>query len=329
MKKILLLTALVLSFWGCNNGEDPANEINDPKEYMISFGFSGEITDIINSPLPKTVSTDLYGIQIYSMPAKGGTYTPYAYGLFDDISAISIKLLEGYTYKFVCTMVIDGKKKIQHSYVYYDPFYISNEGNGYFSSIENKFTIGKGYFYSIDKGGTNLAKDSKSYDRPNTDRYYGEISNYTPSDNSSVSINMTRVSFGAKVIAEGLTEGKITISLEKAPAITITYPKTETEDIFTFKNPYPHGIQWTGSAYTETIPVSITWEKADGVIVPLATQNVTFTRNILTTITIKVSDNTINNGINITQDKTEMKKGENITINAGSNTETPIIPGQQ
>ncbi len=328
MKKILLILLVSIGIFSCSTSSDPIAETNNPpKEYIISLGLAGEITNIENSPLTKAVTNDLYGIQVYSMPTTGGEYKPYAYGLFDDVSSLQIKLLEGYKYKFSCTMLTDGKNKItQYNNTYSNPFYAYNGSNGIFLSISTSFVIGNYECSYLDRGNANLTIDSKEYDRPNIDRYYGETIDYTPADNSSVSINMKRVSFGAKIIAEGLTEGKLNITLNKAPSMVIPYPSTEVQDIFTFENPYPYGNTWTQDTYTETIPVSISWTKADGAVVPLVTQDITFTRNKLTTITVKVKDSSLSNGLSVSQESAEMGNGGSVVIDTSNSTDTPVNP---
>lgn len=332
MKKALFILLVTFGFISCSTSDDPitSEPSTNPKEYTVSLGFSGEITSIEDSPLTKAASSNLYGIQVYSMPTNGTEYKPYAYGLFDDISSITIKLLEGYKYKFDCTMLVDGKNKVyysQYEKTYSVPFYVYNGSNTTSLNTSPSFIIEGSYRYNaIDQGNTFLAIDSKTYSRPNIDRYYGETIDYTPAENTSISINMKRVSFGAKIIADGLTEGKLNITLDKAPAMTIAYPATEIQDIFTFENPYPYGNKWIQDAYTETIPVSISWTKVDGAVVPLVTQDITFTRNKLTTITVKVKDSSINNGVSVSQESTSMGDGGSVTIDASTSTDTPVNP---
>lgn len=330
MKTTLFMLLASLGIYSCSTSNDPVDETNStPREYTVSLGFSGEITSIEDSPLTKATTTNLYGIQVYSTPSTGGEYKPYAYGLFDDVSSLQIKLLEGYKYKFSCTMLTDGKNKItyyQYNNTYSTPFYAYNGTDVIALSISTSFVIGSYKCEYLDKGNANLTIDSKSYTHPNIDRYYGEIIDYTPADNSSVSINMKRVSFGAKIIAEGLTEGKLNITLDKASSMIIPYPSTEVQDIFTFENPYPSGMTWTQDTYTETIPVSISWQKADGAVVPLVTQDITFTRNKLTTITVKVKDSSLSNGLSVSQESAEMGNGGSVVIDTSNSTDTPVNP---
>lgn len=330
MKKIFLLMFAAICFAACGGDENsipgvtPDEPNTTPKEFLVSLGFSGEITSIEESPLSRAAINDLYGIQVYSSPTSSDNYKPYAYGLFDSKDGMVIKLLEGYKYKFVSSMVVDGKQKIL-SYDYGDsyryPFSTSNA-----TKLENKFVYDSGKeMDGLDDGYTNLGP-SGYFDHPNTMRYYGEVTDYVPTANGSVSINMKKVVFGAKFITEGFTEGTLYIKLKDAPTLQLVFPQTEVEDIFTFKNEYPSGNRWTADTYTETILVSISWQKNDGAIVPLINQEVTFKRNIKTTITVKVNDSSVNQGLNITEEKNELQPGENIVLESSGAGNTPVNP---
>lgn len=306
-------------------GVTPDEPNTTPKEFLVSLGFSGEITSIEEGPLSRAATNDLYGIQVYSSPASADDYRPYAYGLFDSKDGMVIKLLEGYKYKFVSSMVVDGKQKIEsydYGISYWSPFNTSNA-----TKLENKFVYdsGKEMDY-LDDGRTYLAELSDPLNHPNTIRYYGEVTDYVPTANGSVSINMKKVVFGAKFITEGFTEGTLYIKLKDAPTLQLVFPQTEVEDIFTFKNEYTSGNRWTADTYTENILVSISWQKNDGAIVPLINQEVTFKRNIKTTITVKVNDSSVNQGLNITEEKNELQPGENIVLESSGAGNTPVNP---
>lgn len=327
MKKIFLLMFAAICFAACGGDENsipgvtPDEPNTTPKEFLVSLGFSGEITSIKESPLSRAATNDLYGIQVYSSPASADDYKPYAYGLFDSKDGMVIKLLEGYKYKFVSSMVVDGKQKISsYESSYDDPFTRSFLS----TKLENKFNYDSGKEMDrLNDGYTNLGLFGNFY-HPNIMRYYGEVTDYVPTANGSVSINMKKVVFGAKFITEGFTEGTLYIKLEKAPTLQIVFPQTEIEDIFTFSHSY--GGSWTDDTYTETIPVSISWQKNDGAIVPLINQEVTFKRNIKTTITVKVNDSSVNQGLNITEEKNELQPGENIVLESSGAGNTPVNP---
>lgn len=309
----MLLVAIVFSsgITGCSNEEDTSNTpTGNPKEYTVTLGFSGEITDITESPLRDTAN-DLYGIQVYSSPAQKDEYKPYAYGLFDNKAGMIIKLLEGYKYKFESTMVVDGKNRIQShdGRSYFVPFSWNNER----TNVDNKFLYSDKTNGWI-KMGTALLTDGERYDRPNIERYHGITSDYVPTENGIVSINMRKVFFGAKFIVEGLNSGSLLINIEKAPLMTIEHPATEAEDHFTFEHNSTNSIDWTQDSYSEDVPVIITWNKGDGVVVPVASQTITFKRNKLTTITVQIKEESSEEGVDISEEDTPMQPGDNITL---------------
>lgn len=311
----LFAVLMCANFASCSSDDVAPNEPQNPKEYIVSLGFTGEIS-VSESPLSRASGNDLYGIHVMSCPTTSETnsYTSYAYGLFDDLTKMNIKLIEGYKYKFIATMVVDGKNDIwlHPNGLYQDPFKMELKNVFEFSTTRSGEGLGKG---ESDTGG------STTYQRPNTDRYYGECSEYIPVENGEVTIDMKRTSFGLKVIAENLTEGTLNIKIDYAPEMNITNPETEIEDIFTFyyvKNAY--AIE----DYSETANVNLTWTKSDGATIPLGEHAITFKRNKKTIITVKISDISKENNINITLENEEMTDGENITIENGEIVDTNI-----
>lgn len=328
MKNLLYLFLIGVLFSCGGSGEEELNpeepDVNsEPKEYIVSLGMTGEI-EVSESPLlGRASSDDLYGINVYYKTPSSDNYNSYAYGLFDDKSKMIISLLEGYEYKFVATMIVNGKNRVTHSgNSYWEPF-----ATGKSTTLSNYFNYNQGIMKGLDRGNTWLHPSSSTSVCPNTDRYYGETSDYTPSKDGSVSIDMKRVVFGAKFIADGLTEGKLIINCA-GESLNIEYGKTlEIEEIFTFGNSSPLGLTWTADNYSEERTISVSWEKSDGAIMPIVTgQLITFKRKTLTTITIKVKDSSVNNGVEISQEPGDLIPGDNITIESGTGVENPVEP---
>lgn len=317
---------LYFNFTACSNDDVPS-EPQSPKEYTVSLGFTGEIS-VSESPLSRASGNDLYGIQVYSCPDVDGatTYTYYAYGLFDDTSLMTLKLVSGYKYKFVATMIVDGKNKIFYGAYsnteegYHAPFDLAIR-NGSTSTaspaaITNSFlTTSTTYLETVSYSIARLAADGQTYNRPCVDRFHGELVDYAPTADGTVKINMSRLSFGAKFIAEDFTEGEISVGIEYAPQMKITYPYTTIQGIFTMNN-----LNYS----TDVSNVTIEWTKDNGTVVPLGTHEITFKRNKLTTVTIKVADITIENGIGITLESEEMGEGDNLTVENGELIDTTV-----
>ncbi len=326
MKKLVLLFTLAL-FAGCSEGTstDTTIEPAEPKSYTVSFGMEGEIT-IENTPLTRASTDDLYGIQVWSKPAiSTDDYVAYAYGLFDDKSKMTIKLLEGHLYKFQSTMVVDGKNVVRTDNLddnfYWYPFAVEQE-----TQLENKFIWSTSNMHSIKYGltwTTGADGGSEYADRPFVDRYYGEATDYAPVENGSVMIDMKRTVFGVKFIVNDLTEGELIINMEDSPQLTIVSGTTEIEKLVTFNSVES---AWITDNYTEDVPITITWKKADGVVVPLINQTVTFTRKQLSTITIKIKDAGVGSDMDLILEAGDLADGEDHVFESGEGVETPVEP---
>ena len=320
-----------MALWSCSNNDEVTSEDTPTKEYMVSIGFKGEIT-ISEAPLSRASGNDLYGIQVYSCPTTENTnkYTEYAYGLFDDVSKMTIKLIDGYKYKFVSTMVVNGKKIIETNYkggTYNEPFRLYSMGG----TLNNQFEYSnKEYFTCLDLGGIRLIEYSDSgsfFERTNKSRYYGEYNGYIPTENGNVSINMLRTIYGLKVIAKNLTEGSIKITMSDAPEMCITHPATEVEDIFTF---FYVDKAFSIEDYSETVSTSFTWHKTNDTTIPLGSHDLTFKRNKQNIVTIKIdetTDNTSSNqSLSLTLESETMGEGNTYIVEGDKITNTTATP---
>lgn len=294
MKKILFLAMAVMAITGCEsnrNEEIPLAPEDNPKEYFVSLGLSGEITSS-EQPMAKSIlsGNDLYGVQIYSRGQGDENYRYYAYGVFDDPSRIAVKLLGGYTYKFECSIVVNGKNIVEsRDNVYSTPF---SGASGFGRKLDNSFHIlTKDAIWGLGYGNTKIkSAEGYQYVHPNTDRYYGVVDSYVPDDNNTkISIYMKRTVFEAKFIANGLTEGRLIIEMSDAPPLYInaTDTRKEAKDIFTF---YRVSQAYEQENYSETIATTVTWEKENGTTVPVvSSKEINFKRRTTTTSTIDLT----------------------------------------
>lgn len=328
-----MLSAMALVMMACSSADEIIETPVEPGEAQyveVNFGLAGEISDITQTPLKSAArdTSTLYGLQVFS--TKNGSEHYYAYAVYDDPSKMKIRLVKDQTYRFVCSSVIDGKNKLNVSeYGWNAPFDIWSSNNTDYSY--NKFTYSTtAYMVRVAYGyGDASIKNRGWYNRPNTDRYHGEIRDYAPVEGGSVQIDMKRMTFGAKFIAKGLTEGKLIIAITDAPEMTIENPTTEVQDLFTFSSVgNPNRWEDTSSEvpYYEDVAVAINWEKANGDKLPIAAQNIRFTRNKLTTVTVTVSDESLEGNIGVSTENDPMTDGDNVEVGGGSSTETPIDP---
>ena len=313
---VMLMCCSILS---CNKAQIDAPEPVEPDFYTVSLGWSGDILEVTDEPLRRGNDQDnVYGIQVYSTPNKEAaegtnvTWTPYAYGLFDIGDDISINLMKGYRYKFVASMVVDGKNRLLSSttdgnIAFLTPFAIS--GSNSWCSLTNKFDYQSAtYLNGLGNGRAWLKNDGNSYAIPNLERFYGEYLDYTPGlkNKEKVMIKMKRTSFGAKFIAKGklAKEGQLEVQITDAPKVMLDLSVSEksTSDIYTFKNVK---AAYEDNTYKETIPVTINWHKPDGTIFPLGTHEITYKRNAMTTVTIAIETDHADNGLGIEVDDTD------------------------
>ncbi len=217
---------------------------------LVNLSLNGEI-DVEKSPLTKAfTSNDLIGIQVYQGSSD------YAYGLFDDVSKMSIYLHTGKTYKFVCTVVKDGKslvyswnsnttsddklpigssgttvkivrKKGQYSIPFINNIsgtYVNTEySEAYLSTYDYSGTeIGNAFQYSSTEHFVclqygRIETSRKTYTNyPHTDRFYGEVSGYKPSSNDFLSIPLKRVGFGLTLSVSGITDGEVDVTIKNS-----------------------------------------------------------------------------------------------------------------
>lgn len=398
MKKILLfaLPLLAMCIVSCNRVEidDTAGTEDTPQSVgetvNVSFAFKGDIT-IEESPLSKaageeTESTDLYGISVYYDKERDGNINDvYGYGLFDNIADMNISLLTSYKYKFVCSLVKDGKNEVAYNNYrfYYDGGHSITEGyclpfcNSYQSytedsfnysypyeyfhdptPVENEFILGGSYHLTgLGKGGTNNFKTGgaiygdetyswnyngnggyKQY--PETDRYYGETTDYVPTEGGVVSIEMKRCVFGMKLNVTGVTDGSLIIffnddnnsntydSYAYIVIDDITSDYSTEGTIYTFEDIYQcWSDAMLGNTYYKNMYMHVIWERGNSVTQTLETKQVSFKRNVLTTVNINLNGASDENGFNLDIESVEMTdENADFEYDAGDMEDTPVEP---
>ena len=334
MKRLFLSLAVVgIFFAACSEvgtTEQPTTP-TEPEYVTVSLGLNVEL-DYEYEPLTRAEeNNDLYGIQVYSTPypaTEDAVWTKFAYGLFDNTDNLTIKLIRGYEYKFVATMVKDGKGKIDMTKdgSYDQPFMHHSDyiGNMTWTPISMTFFYDQLGYYFLDSGSTQL-KNGDLYYRPNVDRYYGELEGYIPGDNDSkATIELKRTSFGAKYIAKGdyAENGTLEILMESAPQLNLNLAESnEASEIYTFRDVR---AAWLDENYTETASVTLRVAYSDGSTAPLGTHNITFKRNTTTVVNVDLSVGGENGVGFVITEEGEMPEDSEITIKDGEIVDTEI-----
>lgn len=302
----------------------------EPEYVTVSLGLNVEL-DYEYEPLTRAEeNNDLYGIQVYSTPvpaAENAQWTKFAYGLFDTTDNLTIRLIRGYEYKFVATMVKDGKNKVnysEYSNTYWAPFVHESEPNTYTATpLSESFVYGQ-LGMDLNDGRTEL--EGFGYkNHPNVERYYGELEGYIPGDNDSkATIELKRTSFGVKYIAKGdyAENGTLEILMEGAPQLNLNLAEgNEVSEIYTFENVRD---AWLDKNYTETVPVTLRIAYSDGTTAPLGTHDITFKRNTTTVVNVDMSIGGEDGVGIVVTDGGEMPEGDEITIKEGEIVDTEI-----
>ena len=269
-------------------------------------------------------NNDLYGIQVYSTPipaTENAEWTKYAYGLFDNVDNLTIKLIRGYEYKFVAAMVKDGKNKLKSSSnTYGNPFMHET------TSVTSTSTpLSTSFIYS-QLGLTDLGLDTSHFgNNLAVELYYGELESYIPGDNDSkATIELKRTSFGAKFIAKGdyAKNGTLEILMDHAPQLNLNLAESnEVFEIYTFRN---LRAAWLDENYTETKSVVLRIAYSDGTTAPLGTHNITFKRNTITVVNVDLTVSGDSGVGFVVTDGGEMPEGDEITIKDGEIVDTEI-----
>ena len=327
---MLLMLSLATS---CENSSEQPNTPTEPEYVTVSLGVNFVDLDVTYEPLSRAQeNNDVYGIQVYSAVPTSGEYDwqPFAYGVFDSTDNLTIDLLKGYEYKFVATMVKDGKEKLVMEDRWENGEYVGKYFYCPFDSfISDNFTYGPEDHWALQYGTSNLPYIdgySAMVDHFNSERYYGELEGYAPVDNGGkAKIQLKRTSFGAKYIAKGknTTNGTLEILMDSAPQLNLNLAESnQCSEIYTF---YNLRDAWLEGNYSETISVLIRLVREDGSVVPFGTHNITFKRNATTVVNINTDSSGESSGVGVEiVDGGEMPVGDEITIKDGEIVDTEI-----
>ena len=341
MKKIkwlrleLLSILMIMSVMSSCESENALPEVTEANQFVeVGLKCAGEILKTSESSMSRAegdvVKSDyLYAIKVYAVTGteENPTYTNYAYGVFNSLDNVVIRLLQGQKYKFKVSVGVDGGSG---NYYYY-----TDNGTKYVYNADTEFT------YSQSDGIVDYHMHyNGASDRVKFDSFYGELDLYEPTTGGYVEIQTKRVAYGVKYITKNLTEGTLKVEVNTATAdydVELTSAHTVAtphEGIYSFTQARE---AWIGSwnmetqsyeNYHRTKNLTISWTKNDGTVIPLGTHDVTFKRNVMTTVTIDVKDTSIHNGIKITLDDTPMVDDDvQYEISGGTVIETPVVKG--
>lgn len=313
---------------------EPQKPIDGEKIYTVSFDLGGEI-DVTQNPLTRftTDDRDLYGIEV---SYEGGRY---AYGLFDDLSNAKLDLSSAHKYKFKVLCIDDGKDKIKRDTLIFanDIYYIgyNRPFNGWnllpdgniadrITPVMNEFVVATNrYFHYINSSVYHLSDNSVHSHAPNLDVYYGELHNFTPTeDNQNAQIHLKRIVYGLKIeIGDFFTEGVIVADLGDNDRYEITPENPTIEEIFAYdKRDIWNGPDDLSAAYTDR-NINFTWTKEDGSSVNWKTISVRFNRLRQTVVKLDLYESQPNSGIDLRYEDIEFENDYTTYIHGDEETD--------
>lgn len=328
---------IMLAFVACGKSEVPVDDEPGAESYTVGFSFGGEVT-ISEEPLGRSATGHLYGINIFYDKEKDGVMNDiYGYGLFDAVESMRVSLLTGYRYRFVCTLVKEGKEKVYRDGSGYSFPFKRRSGTSYSltsTALENKFIVGDGYYFEgLGNGRSFLDNGKGGYEEsyyPGTDRYYGETEGYEPTPNGTVVINLKRCSYGIRFIVKGVSGGELTIrggsgTESLFEPVSVTTPTLETEGtIHAFRDVESC---WRQESYSRESVIQLTWRRANDVVQELEEQRVTLKRNVMTVMTIDLEGSTGDSFVGVVEDDAPMQEEEvGVNVDAGDETDTGVDP---
>lgn len=291
LKLFVLFAILVLS--SCNNDLDLAESVIDNQDGIdVPIVFSGDIqqSDEIMTRAANSTS-DLLGIQIYRRTAGStDSWSPFAYGLYDHLDNLSVYLQLGYEYNVVATLVKNGKEVLTSRngrYTDFYPFYIYTACSVRTSNkLEINTNASMSYLGNIK---TTLAVSSQAVtDYPQVDRLYGEVNGIIPTLNTSISLELKRVSFGLSCSVNGLEEGLLSVQVKNSSKTFFNLTDvgngySTPTNFYTFTNMIS-GAYEHSTSYYETLKVRVTHKHS---IINISEE--------LGTVDVKVYRNKVNN----------------------------------
>lgn len=328
------------------NEEENAENGNGPKTYTVSLDLKGENVEIDQEPLGRASeeTNDLYWFQIDQTPEAGGSSSYYAYGIFDKKENMTVKLLEGFTYRISASLIKDGRDKLytrgDNAFIY--P--VSSWSN--YPTVTNAFVVTPDVYVTPNGTNTYLDNGKGSYIDsyfPEINRFYGNVDGYVPVENGKVAINLYRMMFGYRIEMEPFEEGMAVVEfLDYKDTIraanTVTKKEREVQYSYNWEiiDKYGQNIETDAQErinnMQNTAQLLVKWISPDGKRTVIVYKDyITVQRLKRTIIKVTLKKGVAQNGsMDMKVEENEVLDGEVTSIegNIGDGTDTDIDTGK-
>lgn len=342
MKKYIFILFSLL-FCACSENEilNTVDSELTPEDSIITVKLN-IVGDVQTSETPlsraSTEYSDVMGIIIYNGKSI------FASGLFDCWENISLNLKAGNKYDVYCTKISDAKNTLKDhwrstysggkSYYYKTcPPFFPHEMNGTYSKLllstyENYNIL----FYGgiVNAYGENIGmsvsslRDGQVYyyvaANPNNsdkltscapiERFYGEVTDYTPTVDGVLELPLKRVSFGLKVKVSGITDGSVSVTCKNNyntfySNSNITSNIESEGQLFSMYNIYD-AWQYADTDYQEPVELSVVWTRGNGIVQDLGTKTAYVKRNVMNIIKVRLSKNDTDVDVDVDPEEGDM-----------------------
>lgn len=277
------LAVFTVIFVACNEIE--SNQLIESNLIEVGFNLNYDIS-IYEGPITRTnTPTPVYAIDVNEINPNTGAASDYAYGFFSDLSKAKVLLDKSKTYNITAALYFDYFNN-------YDFYATRNDGSGYiiYREPNEEFEyVTTGWFYGV----TAWHYGSSYYtsDIIDCDSHYGKLLNYSPTQETPCSIDLTRISTAIGVEFENFTTGTVSCTLNSYHDNTeLKYtlnPGESLSQIFTIGDMV--------NKESADFRFFVTYYPESGDPVDLISEYATFTRGRKTNYLIKFKTNTNNN----------------------------------
>lgn len=209
----------------------------------IGFNLKADI-GISEMPLITTKAGDpvqTYAVQVFEYSPNTNSLLPYAYGIFEDVSKMSVTMKKGKKYKVYFGLFFD----------FFSNFKFGSDSSPFYTQPNNAFVYSQDWVFlhwmqNLSTGyDMFFRKSCSSADRSmiECDSYCGIVDEFLPKENAVVDVELIRSAFGIQINVTGMTEGRLVwegyavtpgIGMNSTFQVcSIEFPTTSYEQIFT------------------------------------------------------------------------------------------------
>lgn len=320
--KFLVCVLAVLGLTNCSKEEHIETESQSPERIEFGFSLGGEIsvdTEPLSSLTRSVEANDLIGVQVYAVQ-ENASLQAYAYGLFDNVGKLRISLIKGNKYLFKTTLLKEAKTKLRRypndwangsnkPVFFFEPFQLPGSTDSEIGcELTNAFTYSNSIVMEgLNKGLSDVGSGSvHKVKRPNLVRYYGETE-FVATEGTKISIDLLKTVFGVRYSVKNLINGSVRFQVEGAIAANTGAQSVDL--IYTFEQ------LSTRTDYSESVNVTAIWINDRQEEIPVASQQVSFSRSMRTTLTIDMDKvGKVDSDVEVSIDKGEMQDGGNVEL---------------